>query len=218
MSSYTHRKRALLLVQSALPPLTSPLGLGVFTKPSFVSLQSLLTFHLPLPLSSSVNAGSGFPQCVGSPESSSLASSHLCSLLCLYTVQPARVDLKTKLCSMLFGPGSLGVVQWSQGNICGLTKCRTLSLTAALMDGLPSRGAEQSVMRWIITAFWLNLKLMWCKWWNIKEVISEGKWDSVYKKHLGENDLRMKITYVPIPRPPNLILKKVSFKWCPREC
>jgi hypothetical protein len=53
---------------------------------------------------------------------------------------------------------------------------------------------------------------------NIKEAISEGRWDSVFKKHLGENNLRMKITYVPIPLPPNLILKKVSFKWCPREC
>lgn len=53
-----------------------------------------------------------------------------------------------------------------------------------------------------------ELKLVWHNWWITKEVISEGRWNSVFREHLGENDLRMKITHVPIPMPSNLILRR----------
>lgn len=82
-----------------------------------------------------------------SPQSISLAESHLCGLLFLYTLRVAKVDLETGLCSVLFGPGNLGLVQRRQSNVCGLTKPEAFSLIPVLMDSMASGGAEQSGRR-----------------------------------------------------------------------
>lgn len=60
--------------------------------------------------------------------------------------------------------------------------------------------------------------------WNIKEVISEGKWEKskIGILFLSNTWERMKTTYFPNPQHGGSDFKennkKVSFKWCHREC